>query len=123
MDEGLPYAQFTDVTFIRGATLERFLHDEQESDKLPKGVEFFWVYDPTNYMLTNQCDACVKKHSFKNLDCSASSHSRSPATDPNRLYTFRDLEKSVNLFRMSYTDYASTRIRGCVVRGLRLSKV
>lgn len=107
--------QFTDVTYIRGATLERFLHDPEHSIR---GWDWYWIYKPTVRMMAIQCDGCVKRHSIKNLDCSANHRERSPATNPNTLYSFRNLKRGKTLknIRLSYRDVPHTRLRACLVK-------
>jgi hypothetical protein len=118
--DGLKYTSFTDdVMFIRGGTLERFLHDPELSKKEPHGYEWFWVYEPTEPMLEIQCDDCTKRHNPKNLNCSATMGVLSDASNPNILYPFHNiLDRSgqkTNV-RLNYVDYSRMRIRGCVVK-------
>lgn len=74
------FKEFKDCTFVRGGTLERYLD---------KGDGVFWVYTPSARMLGIQCDACVRTHSPKNLECSATIHRESPMQDPGLLYDFK----------------------------------
>ena len=120
MDDPISYASFsTDVTFVRGGTLERFLHDPALSKTLRPGSEWFWVYEPTEHMVDLHCDDCAKRHNPKNLNCSGSIGSRSAAQDMNKLYKFHEIgnKAEARVPRcLNYIDYGrKTAIRGCIV--------
>lgn len=112
-EESIRYKEFTDVTFVRGGTLERFLHDPHVSKQM--GAEWYWIYQPTPHMIDIQCDGCIKAHSEKNLDCSATHARKSPAADPNTLYPFRNLKgRAKHRVRLEWIDYPS-KIQGCIL--------
>lgn len=119
--DGLKYKAFTDdVMFIRGGTLERFLHDPELSKSEKKGYQWFWVYEPAENMLLIQCDDCTKRHNPRNMNCSATMGERSNAKKFDTLYKFHDIDNPVGRVyhpRLSYVDYGRrSRIRGCVVK-------
>lgn len=87
----MKYIDFLDVTYVRGVTLERLWEDHEKSTD---EYTWFWVYEPTEEMMLMQCDACVKRHSPLNFNCSANLKIKSPYTNFRRLYTFRENSSS-----------------------------
>lgn len=113
MPEPLKYIDFTNVTFIRGGTLERFMHDDAHSHN---GWEWYWVYQPTTHMTGIQCDGCIKRHNPKNLDCSATLGRDTSATDPNKFYTYLQHNTTVDIDALGYVDFPNHAIKGCLVK-------
>lgn len=121
MDTPIPYTSFSaDVDFVRGGTLERFLHDPALSRQLRAGYQWYWVYTPTEHMLDLQCDDCPKRHNPRNLNCSGSLHTRTAAVNPGRLYRFHAIANRNEQRRavsLDFVDYGrKTAIRGCIAR-------
>jgi hypothetical protein len=120
MDDPISYRSFsTDVDFIRGGTLERFLHDPSVSKQLRTGYQWYWVYEPSEHMLQLQCDDCAKRHNPKNINCSATLHAQSKAVQKDVLYKFTDIDNVCGrrfIKSAQYVDYGrATVIKGCIV--------
>lgn len=120
MDDPISYRSFsTDVDFIRGGTLERFLHDPNVSKQLRMGYQWYWVYEPSDLMLQLQCDDCSKRHNPKNINCSATLNVPTRAAKQNILYKFNDIDNSRErrlIKSAQYFDYGrKTVIKGCIV--------
>lgn len=121
MDEPLSYAAFSkDVEFIRGANLQRFLHDPARSKQLRPGFEWYWVYTPTDNMQALRCDDCAKRHNPRNLNCSATLGVESKAVDPGLLYPFHAIDNKAGRRRavcLNFVNYGRREaVRGCVVQ-------
>lgn len=121
MDDPISYREFSsDVDFIRGGTLERFLHDPSIDRHLQPGHQWFWVYEPSELMEELRCDDCAKRHNSKNINCSATLHVPSKAVNQNILYKFNDIDNVRNrrsIMSMHFVDYGKKSvIKGCMVR-------
>jgi hypothetical protein len=99
VDGALRTNEFTECDLVQGATLFRFWHKKRVSDR----VHMFWVFTPTARMGEIQCDGCVKRHSSKNLDCSATLGAESPMTDGRIMYRFGSKIPVQNPFTMDVT--------------------
>lgn len=121
MDDPISYRSFsTDVDFIRGGTLERFLHDPHVSKQLRTGYQWYWVYEPSDHMLQLHCDDCAKRHNPKNINCSATLQVPSKAVQKDVLYKFNEIDDIRGrqfIISAQYVDYGKkTVIKGCIVR-------
>lgn len=120
MDDPISYRSFSsDVDFIRGGTLERFLHDPDVSKQLRTGYQWYWVYEPSELMMQLRCDDCAKRHNPKNFNCSATLNVPTRAAKQNILYKFNDIDdvhgrRLINT--VEFVDYGKkTVIKGCIV--------
>lgn len=77
------FAKFTRCDYVQGGTLARWVRVDKTT---------YWVYNIPFGMLEIQCDACVRKHSAANLECSATIGRTSPFQDPEVLYDFKTRE-------------------------------
>jgi hypothetical protein len=78
---------FSDCTFVRGGTLERFWERPTDTH-LVFGGRYFLVRRLPATQIRNQCDACVGQHEPTNLVCSQTLDRESPYTDESVLYNF-----------------------------------
>jgi len=108
------YNHYGDVTFIRGGVLDRFSIDLDVSKRLRKGHYWFWVFEPTPHMFEIQCDHCKKRHSPKNIECSATLGLMSSFKNPNVLYSRVEEYDNVSPISLSMVEYDG-KINGCVV--------
>jgi hypothetical protein len=76
---------FSDCTFVRGNTLERFW--ERPDTVVPEG-KYFLVRTLPESQIRQQCDACVGQHEPTNVTCSQTLDRESPYVDDTILYNF-----------------------------------
>lgn len=108
----MTYELFNGVTLIRGGTFERYLRDAKLSKKYGGSeTHWFWVYTPTDYMITIQCDNCNKRHQPTNFGCSATLHRVSPMQDIDALYGFKSQQ-------IVSTDFTETVMQDGTIQGV-----
>ena len=70
-------SEVTHVNWLRGVTLSRVTIKEKKGN-----LHYCVVRELRNTELDGQCDACAKRHSNANIECSMTRHVKSYATEP-----------------------------------------
>ena len=76
------FSDFTKADWIKGGSLERMMIIQQRENEI-----VFYVLRPSDFMVNNDCDNCVRRHSPTNLNCSFSQYLSTPFR-PGVLYNF-----------------------------------
>jgi len=78
------------IRWVQGESLVRIAMDNTLPKTLPAPVILFF---PTHYMISSSCDKCPRKHSKRNLRCSASLQQNTPFANGRLFYDFRTGKK------------------------------
>jgi hypothetical protein len=114
-NDTMVYAEFIGATLIHGVSLKRYWLDRRRSDLYKDAKTYwFWVYEPSPFMVDIQCDNCVRRHNPTNLNCSATWDRPTGFTNPGELYAFKSQAPFSDTFAESVVAEGAS-IRGVLV--------
>lgn len=99
LDEKFRVQNFTDATYVQGATLRRFWDRPDLNTSDDPTVRFCLVYTPTPRQVSLFCDRCVTLHRQLNPVCTMNIRGKiSKFEDPTLLYDFKNPDAAPKFF-------------------------